>query len=421
MKALRPCTFLAICLFARLLLAEPLLKDGDRMVFCGDSITDQMQYTRMVMDYFALRFPGMKLIFFNAGISGSTAGGWKDGVDQHILSRKPTVVSVCLGMNDGQYHAFDEKIAADYVAGMTAIVKKIKAAGARVVLLTPGVIDDDRISPSRGKGVYNDTLARYARAVEEIAAREQVPVFNIYTLMLDVQTRAKAQDPAFTMIPDGVHPAAPGHALMAYGLLKALGSVIPASALTIDAPRGTATPQGCKVTDLQVTDDRVAFTRTDDALPTYFPPEALQAIGKLTTIFDELSDYRLAVTGLKAGTWKLTVANRPVGSYPAEDLAKGVNLAAAPGPWQQLAKTVDDRAAEASRQYYIIFHGLGARHFPQAADAPSPQLRRSAIEIEAARVAFVEKLVQLYETAERARADIPAADRTWRWTLTAAP
>ena len=160
---------------------------------------------------------------------------------------------------------------------------------------------------------------------------------------------------------------------------------------------------------------------TDDALPTYFPPEAVQAIGKHTAVLDELSECRLAVSGLKAGTWKLLVENKPVGSYSADDLAKGVNLAAAPGPWQQLAKAVDDRAAEASRQYYIIFHGLGARHFPQAADTPCPQLRQSAIEIEAARVAFVEKLVQLYETAERARADIPAADRTWRWMLTAAP
>ena len=421
MKLIRHCIFLAACLFAPLVLAEPLLKDGDRMVFCGDSITDQMQYTRMVMDYFALRYPGMKLVFFNAGISGSTAGGWQNGLDQHVLSRKPTVVSVCLGMNDGQYRAFDEKIAANYVAGMTAIVKRIKAAGARVVLLTPGIVDDDRISPSRGRGVYNDTLARYARAVEEIAAREQVPVFNIHALMLDVQVRAKAQDPAFTMIPDGVHPAAPGHALMAYGLLKVLGAVTPASAAIIDVPRGTATAQRCTVTDLQVTDDRITFTRTDDALPTYMPPEALQAIAKYTPIFDELSDYRLTVSGLKAGKWKLMVEDKPVGSYSADGLAKGVNLATAPGPWQQLAKAVDDRAREASRQYYIIFHGLGARHFPQAADAPTPELRRLSTEIETARVAFVEKLVQLYETAERTRADIPAARRTWRWTLSIAP
>ena len=421
MNVIGRCTFLAACLFAPLVLAEPMLNDGDRMVFCGDSITDQMQYTRMVMDYFALRHPGRKLVFFNAGISGSTAGGWKAGIDQHVLSRKPTVVSVCLGMNDGQYRAFNEKLAADYVANITAIVKTIKAAGVRVVLLTPGIIDDDRISPARGRGVYNDTLARYARSVEDVAAREQVPVFNIHALMLDVQRRAKAQDPTFTMIPDGVHPAAPGHALMAYGLLKVLGAVTPASAATINAPRGTATAQRCTVTDLQVTDDRIAFTRTDDALPTYLHPEAVQAIGKYTTIFDELSDYRLTVNGLKAGEWKLVVDQKPVGSYSADDLAKGVNLAAAPGPWQQLAQAVDDRAGEASRQYYIVFHGLGARHFPQAPDALTPELRRLSTEIETARVVFVEKLVQLYETSEHARADIPAAHRTWRWTLSLAP
>jgi hypothetical protein len=136
---------------------------------------------------------------------------------------------------------------------------------------------------------------------------------------------------------------------------------------------------------------------------------------------EQLNDYPLTVVGLKAGRWNLRVENKSIGVYTAEQLAAGVNLASAPGPWQALAKRIDDRAAEASRQYDIIFHGLGARHFPQPADAETPELRQRAVEIEAARVAFVDKLLHTYEKNEVDRADIPPAMRTWRWTLERVP
>ena len=53
--------------------AELVLKDGDRMVFLGDSITQQQIYTRYVMNYFALRHPEMEVEFRNAGVGGDTA------------------------------------------------------------------------------------------------------------------------------------------------------------------------------------------------------------------------------------------------------------------------------------------------------------------------------------------------------------
>lgn len=421
MNRIAPLAWAALVLCPLCLSAAPLLRDGDRMVFCGDSITDAKHYPRLVMDYFALRRPGTKIVFFNAGITGSAAKGWvKDGVERHLLSRHPTLVSICLGMNDGQYRAFDEKIAAEYLVNMTTLVRQLKAAGVRVILLTPGVIDDDRIKPQFGKGVYNETLRQLAQRVERIAASEQVPAFDLHRLMLDVQTHAKADDRDFTMIPDGVHPGELGHVLMAYGILKLLDAVEPAAGLTIDAAKATATGRQCSVTDLHVEADRMGFTRADRALPTYLPPDALRTLTRYTTIPAELNDYRLTVTGLKAGRWNVRVENKSLGVYTAEQLAAGVNLAFDPGPWQALATSIDHRAAEASRQYDIIFHGLGARHFPPA-EAGTSELNGLAVGIEAARVAFVDKLLRAYESGEITRAEIPPAQRTWRWVLEFVP
>ena len=51
-------------------LAKLELRDGDGIVFLGDSITHQCLYTQYVEDYFFTRFPQMRLRFHNSGVGG---------------------------------------------------------------------------------------------------------------------------------------------------------------------------------------------------------------------------------------------------------------------------------------------------------------------------------------------------------------
>ena len=78
---------------------------------------------------------------------------------------------------------------------------EIKASGVRFVLLTPGAIDDDRIKPKFGRGVYNETLRQLAERVEQIAESEQVPVFNLHR----VNRLSWAGCPAFPAAGRGWH------------------------------------------------------------------------------------------------------------------------------------------------------------------------------------------------------------------------
>ncbi len=52
-------------------LSTPELKQGDCIVFLGDSITHQCLYTQYVEDYFYTRFPKMRLKLHNAGVGGA--------------------------------------------------------------------------------------------------------------------------------------------------------------------------------------------------------------------------------------------------------------------------------------------------------------------------------------------------------------
>jgi len=388
---------LLVTLFVAVVAMATPLPDGTRLVFLGDSITEQLTYTRYVMNYFALRYPDVKISFRNAGWSGDTAPGGMERLQRDVLSLKPTVVTICFGMNDGGYASFDQDRYDRYIKSMTGLVQTLKEHGMRVVLLTPGVVDED----IDNKG-YNDTLTRYAQGVKELAASEQVAVFDINALMGDVQARAKRDHPKFTMIPDSVHPDAPGQALMAYGLLKALGADGPAASVTIDAStRGVASDRAL-VKNLRVTPQSVTFTRIDRAFPTYFDPEAV-AVYDYAPIQQDLNQYPFQVTGLQSGDWKLTVDDVEVGVFSADDLAKGVDLGARTGPWQKLAEQVNKTTATQESIYLTRWKELDV-------------LLSVPGEAQPEKLALERKLDQCLAEQESERAKL-LAPHAWRWQL----
>ncbi len=108
-----------------------LLKTNDRIVFLGDSITEQHLYTNYVETYLATRYPDLNLSFFNAGWGGDTAPGGLDRLDRDVLALKPSVVTLCYGMNDGGYTPPTDEIRNRFVNGMRQLVARLKAANVR--------------------------------------------------------------------------------------------------------------------------------------------------------------------------------------------------------------------------------------------------------------------------------------------------
>ena len=120
-------TLLAAALLATSAVAgDFLIKDGDRVVFLGDSITEQRLYTTYIETYALTRHPEWKLWFRNVGWGGDTS--WlrqrahpdekqlfaadadsqqkmvEDsvgrGLRRDVLPLKPTVVTIKFGMTD---------------------------------------------------------------------------------------------------------------------------------------------------------------------------------------------------------------------------------------------------------------------------------------------------------------------------------
>ncbi|NLN75051.1 MAG: SGNH/GDSL hydrolase family protein [Armatimonadetes bacterium] len=384
--------------------ADCLLKSGDTMVFFGDSITEQRVYTRYVMNYFALRNPGVKIVFRNAGWVSDTAVGGNRRLQRDVLDLKPNLVSICYGMNDAGVTAYDQKIYDRYINAITELVDTLQEKRIKVVLLTAGCVDESKAARLKG---YNDTLGKFAAQLCEFAKQRNIACYNIHDPMLRTLDAAKTADSEFVMMNDGVHPQPNGHMVMAYGLIKALGCESQASQLTIDVKSNKVNAQRCRISKLRVGVDSVYFTREDAALPIYLDDSAIAAV-KYFTAFNEINNYLFKVTGLAAGKWKLTVTGGRLGdfnagTYDADELAAGVNLAYAPGPWKKLAGEVNNLSREQESVYYSRWRQVQLANIPSAANAEKQ--------------ALLDKLDSITDQREIDRINRAAWSRVWQWSL----
>src|SRR3984893_10042706 len=151
------------------------LKDGDTVVFYGDSITDQRLYTTFTEAYVVTRFPNLNIRFVHSGWSGNRVDGGVGGpidtrLTRDVLAYQPTVVTLMLGMNDGGYRLFDTDLFNTYRAGYEHIVKALKtgAPNVRLTSMQPSPYDDVT-RPPQFKGGYNSVLIRYGKFVHELA------------------------------------------------------------------------------------------------------------------------------------------------------------------------------------------------------------------------------------------------------------
>jgi lysophospholipase L1-like esterase len=330
MQRIAVLTFLA---FLALLTPQPRAEDktpfffqnGDRIVFLGDSITEQYQYSSVMELYLTTRFPKGNMVFLNAGIGGDSAGGGAGRFASHVLAEKPTAVTINFGMNDGGYGAFNPASSANFAKNTEKMLEMAKKAGVRVAVCSPNAVD--RRVQERFK-LYMETQKDFYAPLKDVAAKYGVPFVDQYATTRAALEKMEANDPMGKTIkpfPDGVHTSSAGGLLMAHTILAGLKAPPAVSDVTIDAKAGQATPRGCQVAKLQASDKSVSFERIDEALPLPVQKDWVSLLPYVNELRD-LNWYGLKVTGLAAGKYALAIDGKEVGSYTAEELAAGVNL-----------------------------------------------------------------------------------------------
>lgn len=348
------------------------LRDGDRVVFYGDSITDNGTYGRYIETFVLTRMPELRISWINAGWSGDrVSGGGGGGIDQRlerdVVSRKPTVVTIMLGMNDGNVRPFEQAGCDAYVKGLEHIIEKLRAdiPGVRLVLLEPSPYDDVNFTPGFPGG-YNSTLVKFSQAVADLGERESVPVIDLNTPLQNILVKAKAYDAevAKRLIPDRIHPEPAGHLAMAYSILKAWSAPALVSNLELDADRKSVVQRDKTwVRDLKFERD-ISWVQTDECLP--FPIEfknpRVALVIRSGNVMRDLNRQGLRVRGLSAPEYKLTIDDDDVAVFSKQQLEDGVELTGYETPMVKQAWSValmtQQRAALRYAQWRTIEIGL---------------------------------------------------------------
>lgn len=332
--ALVPALLAALVGFANLgAAAEPGLQQGDYVAVIGDSITEQKLYSVYIENYLLMCKPKGGLTVTQFGWGGETAEGFSHRMANDCLSFKPKVATTCFGMNDGRYSPMDDNKAKWYRDNQRSVVKQLKDAGVRFIVLgSPGVVDADtfRGNPEMAT-MYNKTLAALRDIDRELAKEEGVVFADVYAAMLDVMTQAKAKYGKGYHLAggDGVHPDRNGHLVMAYAYLKALGCDGDIGTISVDLGANTATAsdghkiQSVKDGAVEVVSERYPFCFYEDPAKT----ASTRGVLDFMPFNQDLNRFRLVVT--KAGAAKIKVTwGKTTREYAAADLEKGINLAA---------------------------------------------------------------------------------------------
>lgn len=196
------------------------LKQGDTIVAIGDSITQFAGYVRDIDGVLAQQYPELKIPkVINKGISGQKAEDLAARFDNDVVKLKPTYVTISIGVNDvwhrlGNPH--DEKVLAAYKANVAKMVDMAQQAGIKVILLTPTLLEEDANSEG------NRRAAAYVEAEKQIAAEKKCQLVDLHGMFLTA-LKQKPADKKTWLTTDGVHMQAQGDAIMAVGVLRALG------------------------------------------------------------------------------------------------------------------------------------------------------------------------------------------------------
>jgi lysophospholipase L1-like esterase len=208
----------AVLTVAMTAMADIAVKEGEKIAFLGDSITQAGArpngYVRLAIR--GLESAGVKASAIPAGISGHKSNQMLARLERDVLSKKPNWMTLSCGVND-VWHGKRGVNLADYKTNITKIVDRCEDAGVKVVLLTSTMIGENKDNANNKKlSTYNDFLKKLAKEKKCLLA-------DLNSGMQSIIDASSDKKNGKLLTSDGVHMNADGNKMMATGVLEAFG------------------------------------------------------------------------------------------------------------------------------------------------------------------------------------------------------
>ncbi|HSH14791.1 MAG TPA: PVC-type heme-binding CxxCH protein [Verrucomicrobiae bacterium] len=318
---------------------EPFeLRDGDRVVFLGDTLFERERALGYFETLLTVQFPERKIAFRNLGWGADLPNGksrasfdWNQSPDvwfrkltNQVAIADPTVVFVGYGMAASFY---GPEAVAGFRSDLGRLIDGIKANArheVRFVLLTPIAHQDLGGAFPKGEK-HNEDLKLYADAVRELGRERQFRVVDLFAPEGAVVDATRG----YVETANGIHLTPAGYLLMASKVAADLGWPVNAARFGIH-PDGSVRDgsYGAVVTDVDRVAKRATMNLRLEALPpaivTYTRPDT----GMVHTVGPER--LRVQVPRLDEGQYVLLIDGLVVQEGFAPDWTESLEVARGP-------------------------------------------------------------------------------------------
>lgn len=196
-----------------------------KVIFFGDSITEAGVkpggYVLKVADLAAKESKSAQYDFIGSGIGGNKVYDLYLRLEDDVLTKNPDVVVIYIGVND-VWHKQSHGTGTDYdkfEKFYNALIKKIQAKGAKIILATPAVVGERTDFSNELDGDLN----RYSSLIRSIARNNNLPLVDLRKAFLEYN---KANNPenkeSGILTTDRVHLNDKGNELVATEMWKAI-------------------------------------------------------------------------------------------------------------------------------------------------------------------------------------------------------
>jgi len=206
--------------------AAPPFKMGERIVFLGDSITQAgvgpSGYVTLVKKAIAEKYADLNVEVIGAGIGGNKVPDLENRLERDVLSKKPTIVVIYIGINDVWHSTSGKGTSKEaFEKGLRNIIAQIQEVGAKVILCTASVIGEKK----EGGNDLDKMLDEYCDISRTVAKETKSQLLDLRAAFASFLKENNREDVAKNILTtDGVHLNAAGNVFVADQMLVALGA-----------------------------------------------------------------------------------------------------------------------------------------------------------------------------------------------------
>lgn len=324
-------------------LKTPYYKDGDRVVFIGDSITWTGLYLKDIYAFCVTRYPNERVCFLNRGIAGDTLTRAFNRFEMDIMSESANKACLMFGMNDyNQTYYYMQnpdsntldlrkRAIAQFKNNMNTMISKLSNRKINsLTFLVSSIMDETTVIDSKPVFTfgYNDALASSKDQLQTLINGSDRKLVNFNQVMFDANKELHITDPKSTVVSgDRIHPGELGSWIMAYCFFKDLGFESDVARVNIDYKNNKITSlKNCELKNLTKGNKSINFSYRAYSLPLPATDDYLKA-DKLVSLTESFNNEIITVSNLPNGNYTILINNKELGTYSSNSLSKGVNIA----------------------------------------------------------------------------------------------